>query len=487
MLQERSRTTNEIAPMEKAVLLLVDDDQLITESLSFILKKKYQVYIAESRPQAKDIISSLKTPPQLALVDLGLPPFPHQADEGFALIEDLLAHDPQMKILVLSGQSEEMNIQHALTLGAVDFVPKPADPALLQTRLQHHLMLQYVEKQRSQSITDSAIIGESAAMQVLRQQIEQFSTSLFPVLIEGESGTGKELIAKALHEESSRKDNAYMVINCAAISPNLLESQLFGYVKGAFTGANNDHKGFFAEAENGTLFLDEVGEIPYDVQAKLLRVLESGEYYRVGATECLKSNARIIAASNKSLANEVKEGKLRSDLFHRLSILKIIVPALREREKDSLLLRMHFQNLYEDSIKHFSLNEEANKLWIEYDYPGNVRELRNVVIRLGTKYPSRIITRDILENEFEIDVVKEKVESLKTGFSSGRFNDVWLMKEIGSGEFVLDEALNELENHCINLAMGMFDGNLSKVAKVLHINRSTLYSRIQKNIGKGEE
>ena len=164
-----------------------------------------------------------------------------------------------------------------------------------------------------------------------------------------------------------------------------------------------------------------------------------------------------------------------------------MVPALREREKDSLLLRMHFQNLYEDSIKHFSLNEEANTLWIGYDYPGNVRELRNVVIRLGTKYPSRIITRDILEQEFEIDVEKEKVESLKTGFSSGRFNDLWLMKEIGSGEFVLDEALNELENHCINLAMGMFDGNLSKVAKVLHINRSTLYSRIQKNIGKGEE
>jgi len=489
MLQERSRTTDKIAPMEKAVLLLVDDDQLITESLSFILKKKYQVHIAETRAQAKKIISSLKAPPQLALVDLGLPPFPHQADEGFALVEDLLAYDPQMKILVLSGQSEEMNIQHALTLGAVDFVPKPADPGLLQTRLQHHLMLQYVEKQRSKSVTDSAIIGESAAMQALRQQIEQFSTSLFPVLIEGESGTGKELIAKALHEESSRKDNAYMVINCAAISPELLESQLFGHVKGAFTGANSNRDGFFSKAEDGTLFLDEIGEIPYDLQAKLLRVLESGEYYRVGDTECLKSNARIIAASNKSLADEVKEGGFRSDLFHRLSILKIHVPALREREKDSLLLRMHFQNLYEDSIKHFSLNDEANKLWIEYDYPGNVRELRNVVIRLGTKYPSRIITRDILEQEFEIkvEVEKEEVECLEKGFSSGRFNDVWLMKEISSGELVLDEALNELENHCINLAMGMYDGNLSKVAKALHINRSTLYSRIQKNTAKGEE
>jgi len=275
MLQERSRTTHKTAPMEKAVLLLVDDDQLITESMSFILKKKYQVYIAESRVQAKDIILSLKSPPQLALVDLGLPPFPHQADEGFALIEDLLSHDPQMKILLLSGHNEEMNIQHALTLGAVDFIPKPVDPALLQARLQHHLMLQHVEKLKSKSVTDSAIIGESAAMQVLRQQIEQFSASLFPVLIEGKSGTGKELIAKALHEESSRKHEPYMVINCAAISPELLESQLFGHVKGAFTGANSDYRGFFSQAENGTLFLDEIGEIPYELQAKLLRVLES--------------------------------------------------------------------------------------------------------------------------------------------------------------------------------------------------------------------
>jgi len=278
-----------------------------------------------------------------------------------------------------------------------------------------------------------------------------------------------------------------MVINCAAISPDLLESQLFGHVKGAFTGANSNRRGFFSEAENGTLFLDEIGEIPYELQAKLLRVLESGEYYRVGDTECLKSNARIIAASNKNLADEVKEGRFRSDLFHRLSILKILVPALKERGNDRLLLRMHFQNLYEDSIKHFSLNDDANNLWLEYDYPGNVRELRNVVIRLGTKYPSKIITREQLEGEFEIEVEPEQAEKLKAGFKSGRFNDLWLMKEIGSGDFVLDEALRELENHCIDIAMNMYDGNLSKVAKVLHINRSTLYSRIQKNIDKGDK
>ncbi len=486
MTKQLSRTPENMPQNKQAVLLLVDDDQLITESLGFILKKNYQVHIAETRSQAKEIIASMDQPPQLALVDLGLPPYPHQPDEGFLLIEDLLAFDSQMKILVLSGQSEEANMQHALTLGAVDFVPKPANPALLQARLQHHLMLQNVEIKHPKRIKDSAIIGDSAQMKALRQQIEQFSASIFPVLIEGESGTGKELIAKALHDESERADKPYLVINCAAISPDLLESQLFGYAKGAFTGATTKRNGFFTEAKDGTLFLDEVGEIPVDLQAKLLRVLESGEFYRVGETECQQSEARIIAASNKTLADEVKEGNFRSDLFYRLSILQINVPTLRDREKDSMLLRMHFQNFYEESIKHFSLSEEANKLWLQYDFPGNVRELRNIVIRLGTKYPGKIISRQQLEAELEIDFEKAEPANLKSAFSAGRFNDAWLMQEIKEGELILNEALSDLENHCINIAMQMYDGNLSKVAKVLHINRTTLYSRIQKNIGKGE-
>jgi len=486
MNEQLSRTPENMPQNSQAVLLLVDDDQLITESLGFILKKNYQVHIAETRSQAKEIITSLDKAPELALVDLGLPPYPHQPEEGFALIEDLLAFDPQMKILVLSGQSEESNMQHALTLGAVDFVPKPADPALLEARLQHHLMLQDIENKQSKRVKDSAIIGSSAQMKALRQQIKQFSSSKFPVLIEGESGTGKELIAKALHDESERSDKPYLVINCAAISPELLESQLFGYGKGAFTGATSRHDGFFSEAKDGTLFLDEIGEISYDLQAKLLRVLESGEFYRVGETVCQQSKARIIAASNKILIDEVKAGKFRSDLFHRLSILKIQVPALRERDKDSMLLRMHFQNIYEESIKHFSLDEAANKLWLEYDFPGNVRELRNIVIRLGTKYPAKIVNRKQLEAELEINVLTEGASKLRSGFDSGRINDAWLMEEIEAGDLVLDDALNELENYCINIAMKMYDGNISKVAKVLHINRTTLYSRIQKNVEKEE-
>lgn len=487
MPQELSRPTSKTAPMEKAVLLLVDDDQLITESLSFILKKKYQVYIAANRQQAKDILSSLKHPPQLALIDLGLPPLPHQADEGFDLIGDLLRCDSTMKIIVLSDQNEEMNIQHALTLGAVDYLSKPVESSLLQNRLQHHLMLQHVEKQKENDITNTAVIGESSVMLALRQQLAQFSTSLFPVLIDGEPGTGKELIARLLHEQSTNNANVYVEINCAVSSASLLESQIFGYIKRTPGNSIKLVKGAIAEAENGTLFLDQIDEMPDKVQVKFHKFLKTGDYSCVGGTENLKSTLRIITASNKNLLESVNKGKFRAELYHRLSVLRVVVPALRERGNDSMLLRMHFQNLYEKSIKHFSLNSAANKLWIEYDYPGNVRELKNVVIRLGTRYPGRIITREILETEFEVGVVKNKVEALRTGFSAGSFNDLWLMKEIKSGKFVLDEAIVELENHCIKLAMAMYDGNISKVSEVLHVSREELYRRVQSKTGKKDK
>lgn len=480
MVEQLPRTTAESA--QKVSLLLVDDDPLISESLGFLLKKHYQVLSAESRNHAKKILSTLEHPPELALVDLGLPPYPHRPDEGFALIQDLLAHDPQMKILVLSGQSEESNMQHALTLGAVDFIPKPADPILLQTRLQHHLMLQQVERKQENKNDAVEIIGDSAVMQVLRQQIEQFGDSIFPVLIEGESGTGKELIAKALHQHSSRKNKPYLVINCAAIAPELLEAQLFGHIKGAFTGANKDHKGFFQEASDGTLFLDEVGELPYDLQAKLLRVLESGEFYRVGETQCIKSKARVIAATNKTLNDEVKNGQFRSDLFHRLSILKIQVPALHERERDNVLLLQYFQNLYSGSINNFNLDEEAKTLWMNYSFPGNVRELRNIVIRLGTKYSDTSINYKQLANELEMDFDSQKLSEK----NDHAFSDIWIKEKINSGDFKLDKTLQELENHFIEVAMDMYEGNLSKVSKALHINRTTLYSRMHKNDEKGK-
>ena len=462
--------------VHKPSVLLIDDDPLITESLGFILTKHYQVKSAESRTQAKLLLAEPHFKPDLALVDLGLPPLPHEPAEGFALIEDLLAHDSQIKILVLSGQSDESNMHHALTLGAVDFIPKPADPALLQTRIKHHLMLKQVEsKHRPQQA--AGIVGDSSAITTLREQISQFSTSTFPVLIEGESGTGKELVANALHLQSSRSNNPYLVINCAAIAPELLEAQLFGHAKGSFTGADKTHKGFFEEANSGTLFLDEIGEMAYDLQAKLLRVLECGEFYRVGETRCIKSEARIIAATNKSLQHEVANGNFRSDLFHRLNILKIHIPAVRERENDSMLLLQHFLTFYAESMKPVQLNADAQITWKAYDFPGNVRELRNIVIRLCTKYPGQEINTAQLKMEFE-----QQLSTNSTPHTQDEiFSSQLIQQQISNDELNLNQLLHQLEEFVILQAMNLYNGNISKVAKALQINRTTLYSRMNKN------
>jgi len=462
---------------QKPVILLVDDDPIICESIGFILKKHFQVLSAESRAEVRLLLGKSLQKPDLALVDLGLPPLPHTPDEGFALIEDLLAFDSKIKILVLSGQSDEVNMHHALTLGAVDFIPKPADPALLQSRLNHQLMLKALESKHQSDNQLSPIIGDSAPICALREQISQFSESVFPVLIEGESGTGKELVANALHQLSSRADKPYLVINCAAIAPELLESQLFGHTKGAFTGASKSHRGFFEDAEDGSLFLDEIGEMAEDLQAKLLRVLESGEFHRIGETRCIKSRARIIAATNKTLQQEVAEGGFRSDLFHRLSILKIQVPALRQRADDTLLLLNYFLNFYADTMQPVKLSEEATLAWKAYEFPGNVRELRNIVIRLCTKYPGQIIDVHLLQMEFEQNYSANKTDSY---LQPDPFSSQQIQTQIVNGDFNLNVKLKELETFAIQQAMQLYNGNLSKVAKALQINRTTLYSRMQK-------
>ena len=463
---------------QKEQILLVDDDPLIVESLGFMLRKHFEVWVADSRQAAQDVMTARQTGPALALVDLGLPPRAHTPDEGFALIGDLLARDGNIKIVVLSGQDEDVNIQHALTLGAVDFIAKPADPALLLTRLQHHARLRQVElSQRAKNTFH--IIGDSLAMDTVHKQIRQFAGSPFPVLIEGESGTGKEMIARAIHENSERADEPYLAINCAAFTPELLESQLFGHRKGAFTGAVDAHDGFFSNAGEGTLLLDEIGELPSSVQVKLLRVLESGEYYRVGDTRLLQSRARIIAATNKNLSEEVEAGRFRADLYHRLSILNIVLPPLRERGNDVYLLLNHFQDEYADSVAPFVFDSEAMTMWGQYDFPGNVRELRNIVIRLGTKYPGATVSAKQLEAELETRLSSSSL-GRKTAMLA---DDESIRQKMQNQEFYLDEVLGELESRCIKLALDMHNNNVSRAAEALHINRTTLYSRVQK-LGK---
>jgi len=458
-----------------ARLLLVDDDPLIIEGLGFMLRKQYNLITAESRHQAIQKISDAEELPELALIDLGLPPYPHKPDEGFALIRELLSLQPNMKVLVLSGQDNDVNIQHALTIGAVDFIAKPAEPELLLARLQHHLRLHEVDQQRDAKKTVS-LIGDSSAMQMVNNQISQFADSPFPVLLEGASGTGKELVSRALHESSKRSGEPYMAINCAAIAPDLLEAQLFGHAKGAFTGATQAHKGFFIEVGKGTLLLDEIGELPLALQGKLLRVIESGEFYRVGETKELCSQARILAATNKNLSEEVRNGSFRNDLYHRLSILNIELPPLSLRGDDVFLLLNTFIEAYADTVSPFVLDESARELWQQYDYPGNVRELRNIVIRLGTKYPGQSVNKAQLMDELET-----QLSATELAENASSVSDEMIMQKIQAGVFDLDKLIDEIESRSIRIALEMHGNNVSKAANALRINRTTLYSRVQKH------
>ena len=464
---------------QRPLLILIDDDHLIVESLSFVLKEDYDLITAGSREEALRDLRLRDQMPSLALVDLGLPPVPHLPDEGFALIADLLGFNPDMKILMLSGQNKRQNIQHALTLGAVDFVPKPCDIKLLKTRLMHQCMLLDAEKtaQKAQnrvSAVDVGLVGESAAMETLRSLITQFTSTPFPVLIEGESGVGKELVAEALHKQGDRGKSPFLSINCAAFPADLLEAQLFGHAKGAFTGADSAKPGFFEEADQGSLFLDEIGELPIELQAKLLRVLENGEYYRIGETQARRSNARIIAATNRDLPHAVSKGAFRKDLYHRLGVLSIPVPPLRERVEDIEPLFAYFQHIYATTFQAVTLDASASKRLKQYGFPGNVRELRNIVIRLGSKFPGQQITLKQLENELD-DATYTSRQSEGSDFAQ-----IAERQLLQADTFHLDETLEDWEKRYIMAALKHCGGNLSRAARLLGVNRTTLYSKLQR-------
>ena len=457
-------------------LVLVDDDPLIVESLGFVLGTDFEVHTANSRPAAKVLLQKLPVMPSLALIDLGLPPDAHAPDEGFALIAELLAFNDAMKILVLSGQSERRNIQHALTLGAVDFVPKPCDADLLKARLNHQLLILDAEQSDSAAAggDQEILIGDSPVMQALRASVTQFANTPFPVLIEGESGAGKELVAQCLHQQSNRRDEPLLTINCAAFSADLLEAQLFGHAKGAYTGAEQARAGFFADATNGTLFLDEVGEMPLELQSKFLRVIENGEYYPLGETRARHSNARIIAATNRDLREAVRTNSFRPDLYHRLSVLSLSVPPLRSRGRDWKQLLDHFQAFYADTIKAFTLDDDAQALLDGYTFPGNVRELRNVVIRIGTRYNGGTVGLEELRGELESDLGTAQMTDLAA------YDDEQIVADLSRTGFMLDDEVTNFERRYIGAALRLSDGNLSKAARLLGVNRTTLYSKVSR-------
>lgn len=451
-------------------LLIVDDDPLICEGLAAALGSHFEIHRAGSRTTAIALLRKLPTPPQLALIDLGLPPTPHRPDEGFYLIAELLAHSPKIRIFVLSGQDEQGNARHARTLGATDFIAKPCEPEKIRKYLDGALAIRDSESGNDgQSL---GIVGQSPAIEALRSQIMMYAAMPYPVLIEGESGCGKELVAAAIQKLADNPDAPFKVLNCAAISPTLIEPTLFGHSKGAFTGATSAQSGFFEDASGGTLFLDEIGELALELQTKLLRVLENGEYQRIGETTTRKSRARIIAATNRNLRNAVKAGTFRDDLYHRLNVFSITVPALRELGQDKLVLLNHFRAYYAQQTGQapFELDAEALRHWECYSFPGNTRELRNIVIRLTAKYPGQTVSAMQLQEEFD------PLETENRGQRAEDRNR--LFDNIKADNFNLDRYLREQEGLYIAAALELAAGNISEAARLLGINRTTLHSRM---------
>jgi DNA-binding NtrC family response regulator len=462
----------------KPDLLIVDDDPLITDTLNFVLSRDFSVYVADSRGKVKSLLRQLDQPPQLALIDLGLPPTPHRPDEGFRLISELIAASPGIKIVVLSGQSDETNARHARTLGAIDFVAKPAEPETLKTLLKRALEISDAELVAA---PEGGILGKSPPVEKLRQQISQFADAPFPVLIEGESGSGKELVAQSLHSMSRRAARPFLALNCAAISPNLVEPTLFGYSKGSFTGATTSRAGYFEDAEDSTLFLDEIGELPLELQAKLLRVLENGEYQRVGETQSRVSNARVVAATNRDMRQEIRAGRFRADLYHRLSVFTIDVPPLRDLGEDKKILLDHFREFYarQARVDPFDLDRPALNAWGDYSFPGNVRELRNIVIRLTTKYSGQKVGTDQLQTELDMESVDIELPGLAAGQDFKSVLEAARRHLQLQKNFNLDHTLQQWERGYVEAALMVTQGNLTRAAKLLGIHRTTLYSRMQ--------
>ncbi len=463
-------------------LLLVDDDALIRSSLAFALEEDWEVLEAGSRAEALARLESAAEPPLLALVDLGLPPDPHAPREGLALIEDLIGRNPRMRVLVLTGQQPDRTLSLAYACGAVDFLAKPVGVTTLRERLALQCGILRLEANAADAEgTTDGLIGDSPVMRDLRARLQRTATAGFPVLITGESGTGKELVARALHTQGPRRAGPFLAINCAALAPQLIEAQLFGHVRGAFTGAVTAAEGLLAAAARGTLLLDELGELPVDLQAKLLRVLESGEYFRLGETTPRQTDARIVAATNRDLAVEVRAGRFREDLYHRISVLTLALPPLRDRGDDILLLFEWFRSCWRDRLPGFLLEETARARLLQHAFPGNVRELRNLVVRLATHHAHASVGVAELESALGLNeptTAPADRAPVPTGDAGPAFDP---RADLGGEGFDLDLRLRAVERAYLETALQMAGGNLSRAARLLGLHRTTLYSRLERH------
>ncbi len=444
----------------KPKLLIVDDDDEIRTQMKWSLVQDYEILQAGDRATAVEQFRTAK--PAVVLLDLGLPPSPASPAEGLATLSELLSINALAKIVIISGQGEKTNALQAIGAGAYDFLGKPVemqDLKLLLKRCFHVAQLEreYQELQsRLKGDVFDGIFGTSAPMQTVFDSIRKVATVDAPVLILGESGTGKEMTARAIHNRSTRCNGPFVAINCSAIPETLIESELFGHEKGAFTGAHVQRKGRIESASGGTLFLDEIGEIPLPIQVKLLRFLQERCIERVGGRQEISVETRVIAATNADLKKGMQTGTFREDLFYRLAVVQVNLPALREREGDSLFLAQTFlQQFAKESGKSgLSFAPEAQRAIQRYDWPGNVRELQNRVRRAVIMGGEKRLTAQDLE--------------LAGIVSSNRAN------------ITLKEARENLERELLQQSLRKHNGKISAAATELGISRPTFYELMEK-------
>ncbi|MDR3556884.1 MAG: PEP-CTERM-box response regulator transcription factor [Syntrophobacteraceae bacterium] len=444
--------------MDKPGLLIVDDDESNLISMKWAFAEEYEVFLAGARPDALEVFKRERPP--LVTLDLGLPPDARGVEEGFLTLAGLIEEDPDVKVVIISGRSERQNALRAVSQGAYDFFCKPVQVEEVSVILRRALRLRLLEMEhrelqaaRAKDCLDD-LIGTSPQMQRVFETIEKVAGTEAPILIGGESGTGKELAAKALHGRSRRKGGPFVAINCAAIPENLLESELFGHEKGAFTGAHAQRKGRIELAHKGTLFLDEIGDLPGSLQVKILRFLQEHKIERVGGRKEITIDTRVIAATNVDLDKAILEGRFREDLYYRLGVVKIQIPPLRDRDGDIEVLAVSFLQKYagEQKKKVFGFTQKGLTALKEYKWPGNVRELENRMRRAVIMAQGRKIS----EEDLELDAVPK------------------------GGVTTLKEARENTEREIVLRTLKQNNFNVAKSASELEISRPSLYELMEK-------
>jgi len=452
--------------MSNETILIIDDEESVRKSLADVMRDEgYEVVTASSGREGIDLLNEAQ--PALALLDIAMPEM-----DGIETLRRIKEIRPDMPVIMVTGHGTIETAVKTTKLGAYDFIVKPPELQHLTIVVKHGIEESRL-REENESLKRSIerryeIVGESERIMTLKQQIQRAGPTNGWVLIHGESGTGKELVARAIHRASKRASGPFVEVNCAAIPQELIESELFGHEKGSFTGAVGMKRGKFELAHNGTIFLDEIADMSLATQAKVLRVLEGQEFQRVGGTKTLKTDVRVVAASNKNLADEIRRGAFREDLYYRLNVVPLEVPPLRERSDDISRLVKHFLQEFsrEYGQKAKIIEEEALALFVRYAWPGNVRELRNIIERLIIMVPGPVITARDVPPPVQ-GVQSETAHEVTTG-----------ILEHGSLS-TLKDARAAFEKAFIARKLKEHGGNVSRTADAIAVERSNLHRKMR--------